>query len=132
MSDPAERPVAGGIRGQALRFLVSGAANTAASYLLYLALQLAMPYQAAYAISFAAGIALAYALNVRFVFRATHTRAKALAFPLVYLFQYVAGALLLALLVERLGVAQELAPLVVVAVTIPVTFVLTRMLLARP
>ncbi len=129
--NPEEPAAAGGLRGQALRFLLSGAANTAATYLLYLALQLVLPYQVAYALAFVAGIGLAYALNVWFVFRTGHTRSRALAFPLVYLFQYVAGALLLALLVEKLGVSQELAPLVVVAITIPATFVLSRFILTR-
>lgn len=133
MSDgPGREPgAAGGLRGQALRFLAGGAFNTAATYLLYLLLQRLINYQAAYAISFLAGIALAYAINLGWVFRSAHTTKKALAFPLVYLAQYALGALLLALLVERLGVPQQVAPVVVIVVTIPITFVLSRYVLTR-
>jgi putative flippase GtrA len=119
------------LRGQALRFLLTGATNTVATYLLYLLLQLVLPYQGAYAISFVAGIAFSYWLNIRFVFRSGHTTARALAFPFVYLVQYLAGALLLAFLVERIGMAQEVAPIVVVVATLPLTFLLSRYVLAR-
>lgn len=114
------------LAGEGLRFLVSGAVNTLASYAAYLGLQLFMPYQLAYAIAFALGIVIAYRINLAYVFRAEHTRAKALAYPLVYVVQYAFGALALALLVEALGVPKEVAPLAVVVATIPLTFVLTR------
>jgi putative flippase GtrA len=117
--------------GEALRFLLGGAFNTLASYAAYYVLQLVLPYQVAYAIAFAFGVALSYFVNLRFVFRARHTARKALAFPLVYLAQYALGALLLAALVEWMHVPKEVAPLLVVVVTIPVTFALTRWVLRR-
>ncbi len=117
------------LAGEGLRFLAAGAVNTLASYAVYYALQLFLPYQLAYAIAFAFGIVLAYRINLAFVFREQGSRAKAMAFPLVYVAQYLVGAAALGLLVERLGVAKEIAPLVVVLVTIPLTFVLTRLVL---
>jgi putative flippase GtrA len=118
---------------EVLRFLAGGVVNTVLSFALYYALQLVMPYQAAYALAFVFGVALSYAINVFFVFRTGHTAGKALAFPLVYLAQYVAGALLLAALVEWLGMPQEIAPLVVVVLTLPLTFALSRFVLrSRP
>jgi hypothetical protein len=53
------------------------------------------------------------------------------AFPLVYLVQYLLSAVLLSVLVERSGVPKSVAPLVVIALTIPITFVLTRWFLRR-
>ncbi len=119
------RPLA----GEGLRFLASGAVNTMATYAMYLALQFLMPYQAAYAVAFAFGIFLAYRINLAFVFRERHTLAKALVFPLIYLVQYVVGAIALGVLVEVMGVPKEVAPLAVVLVTIPVTFILARLVL---
>jgi putative flippase GtrA len=95
------------------------------------ALQLFLHYQVAYALTFLFGIVLSYAINVRFVFKAQHTPSKALAFPMVYLAQYVAGALLLGALVEWMGVPKEMAPIAVVVLTIPLTFALIRFVL-RP
>ena len=116
------------LRGEALRYLVGGTVTTVLSLGLYYLLQLVMPYQVAYAIAFVVGVVIAYCINVFYVFRAQHTAAKAMAFPLVYLTQYVIGALLLAVLVEWLGVPQEIAPLQVAIVTIPVSLVLARLI----
>jgi putative flippase GtrA len=124
-------PPPGTDKGEVWRFLLGGAANTVLSFALYFALQLAMPYQLAYAIAFVFGVAFSYTINVFFVFRTGHSAGKALAFPLVYLAQYVVGALVLGMLVEWLHVPQEVAPILVVAVTIPLTFVLSRRVL-RP
>lgn len=120
------------LAGEAARFLATGVVNTLASYAVYFVLQLVLPYQVAYAVAFAFGVFLSYLLNLRFVFRTPHSRAKAMAFPLVYLAQYLAGALLLAVVVEWLRVPKEIAPLVVVVVTIPLTFALTRLVLRSP
>jgi putative flippase GtrA len=117
------------LAGEGLRFLVTGVVNTLVSYAVYFVLQLAMPYQAAYAIAFLVGVATSYLLNVKFVFRVEHTRAKALVFPLVYVAQYALGAALLALLVERAGIPQAWAPLLVTVVMIPVTFALSRLVM---
>ena len=119
-------------RGEALRYLVGGTVTTVLSLSLYYVLQLVMPYQVAYAIAFVVGVAIAYCINVFYVFRAQHTPAKAMAFPLVYLTQYVIGALLLAVLVEWLGVPQEIAPLPVALATIPVSFLLAGLIVKKP
>jgi putative flippase GtrA len=117
------------LAGEGVRFLAGGVANTLISYAIYLGLQLFLSYEVAYAIAFACGITVSYGINLVFVFREKHTAAKALAFPLVYLLQYGAGALLLAVLVEWLGMPKEVAPLAVVVITLPITFLLTRFVL---
>jgi putative flippase GtrA len=114
------------LRGEAFRYLIGGTITTVLSLAAYYGLQLFLPYQVAYALAFVFGVAVAYCVNVGYVFKAQHTPAKAAAFPLVYLIQYVLGALLLAFLVETLGVPQEIAPIGAAIVTIPLTFALTR------
>ena len=57
--------------------------------------------------SFAVGIMLGYAINTWFVFRVPWNWKKMVAYPLVYLIQYVVGLLLLSLVVERGWIPQS-------------------------
>lgn len=125
-------PAARRLGAEAGRFLIGGIINTILSLAVYYVLQLYLPYQAAYAAAWVFGVAISYRVNLTYVFRARHSRVKALVFPLVYAVQYATGALLLAVLVEWLGVPKEVAPLGVVVVTIPLTFALSRYVLRLP
>lgn len=118
------------IHHEALRFLIAGAVNTMATYALYLGLLHWMSYTPAYTIAYICGIALAYALNTRFVFRVTRTLAKAMAYPMVYVAQYLVGAMVLNLAVRAFGVPERFALLASIAITVPLTFLLSRQILA--
>lgn len=113
------------------RFLASGAAQTVASYLLYLALLAFTHYQVAYTLSFAAGIVMAYALNTYYVFRTPWSWKSFLQFPSVYVVQYLTGIALMWLLVDRLGVDDRIAPWLIVVAQIPLTFLLSRRIIAQ-
>ena len=113
-------------RREFVAFVVVGATNTGLTYALYVALLLIMSYPLAYSSSYLAGIALSYFLNARFVFREPLSFAKALQYPVVYFAQYFLGLGLLYLLVEICQVSKVTAPLVVVFVSIPVTFLMSR------
>lgn len=114
------------LRNEVMRFLVAGAINTVVGYLLYvLALQV-LPYRLAYTASYALSVMLAYTLNTYFVFQTRWHWRSFVGFPLVYIFQYVVGLATLALLVEQLAVPELVAPLLVVIITIPLTFVASR------
>lgn len=123
----AERP--GRLKRQLFRFLLGGAFNTGATLALYWALLHVTGYQAAYLVSYCAGIILSYALNTRFVFEARHTWRKFFTFPLIYLVVYALGALTLKFVVDILSLSPVIAPVISIAVTLPVSFVLTRLLL---
>lgn len=114
-----------------IKFVIGGGINTAFTYSLYYGLQVVMPYQLAYALAFAVGIVFSYWFNATIVFNTPVSWKGFFAFPLVYLAQYVLSAILLNVFVERFGIAQSIAPLVVIVVTIPITFVLTRWFLRR-
>lgn len=111
------------------RFLVAGALNSAATYLLYLAALWVLPYRWAYTLAYVAGIGIAFVLNSLFVFRVPLRWRKLLRFPLVYLVQYLLGIVVLSLAVERLGLDPRLGPIAVLLVTVPVSFVLSRWVL---
>ena len=114
------------MKHEVIRFLITGATNTALGYLIYLAFLLVLPYTAAYSISYVIGIFVSYALNTAFVFKERWSWKRFAAFPLVYVVQYLLGLALLALLVEKAGVPKTLAPLVIVIIILPVTFFLSR------
>lgn len=114
----------------AIRFLASGVLNTIATFGLYWFLLLWVHYQVAYAVSYVAGIALGYMLNVKFVFGVRHSLRKAVLFPFVYLINYICGAGVVALVVNVLRWDARAAPLIAILLTLPLTFLLTRRLLA--
>ncbi|WP_188248455.1 GtrA family protein [Stenotrophomonas maltophilia] len=111
------------------RFLAGGVLNTGSTFVLYWLLLLVVEYRAAYAISFAAGILLSYLINTRFVFRTSHSLRKVILFPLVYLAGYFAGAIVLQFSVVHLGVDTRIAPLLSVCATLPLTYVLSKLIL---
>jgi putative flippase GtrA len=112
------------------RFVFWGGVNTLAGYLIYALLLQFLPYLVAYSIAFVISIFFSYFLNSKWVFKKELKLSKALKYPLVYLAQYLLGAISLYLLVRVLRVDKLLAPALVVVLTIPVTFFLSRRILS--
>lgn len=96
------------------------------SYAVYLVMLVWLDYEVAYVGSYVAGIGLAYLASARLVFGEPLRRKAALIFPVVYLVQFFLGFLLIRLAVEVLAVPEWLALGVSVAVTLPLTFVMSR------
>lgn len=113
------------------RFLVSGGFNTALTYGVYLLLLNVVPYKISYTIAYISGILLAYILNRFFVFKSHNGIKSILLFPLIYLAQYVVSLLILWVWVEQLGFDDRLAPLVAIAITVPMTFILSKLLFLK-
>lgn len=118
------------LTGQFTRFVICGFINTLATYLIYLACLYIVRYSMAYTFSFVSGIFISYYLNSRFVFREELSWRKAIKYPLVYLVQYLLGITSLYLLVELARVSEVIAPIFVVLITVPVTFLLSRRVIA--
>jgi putative flippase GtrA len=118
-------------RAQFARYLVAGAVNTALTYALLVVGMRWIGYLAAYTVAYAAGVFLGYALQSRFVFRVPFRWSAALRFPLVYVVQYLFGAMLLWLLAGRFHSDARVAALVVVIANVPLGFVLSRLVLLR-
>lgn len=112
-----------------LRFLSAGAINTALTYGIYLALLTSIRYEAAYAVAFVIGVAMNYLISSLFVFKRAINWRAAFAFPLVYVVQLALGSVLLILLVEYLSIAESLAPLLVIILTLPITYLLARIII---
>lgn len=114
-----------------LRFLVGGAINTASTYAIYLALNTILAYQLAYFIAYILGVIFAYWFNATVVFRVNLSWKGFFSYPIVYLVQYITSAFLLGGLVEVVGIRESLAPLVVVIVMVPVTYLMNKLVLER-
>lgn len=108
------------------RFIFWGGINTLAGYLTYVLLLQFLPYLISYSIAYVLGVFLSYFLNSKFVFKQELKLRKAVKYPLVYLTQYMVGLVSLYLLVQILKVNQLWAPALVILVTIPLTFFLSR------
>ncbi|MEU9830620.1 GtrA family protein [Streptosporangium sp. NPDC048047] len=112
------------------RFVVGGAANTGATYGLFVLLSRWITPPAAYSAAYLTGVAIAYFVNTMFVFRVRPRAGSAARFPVVYLVSYLAGLGILTPL-TRAGIDGRLAMAAVLAVNVPLTFAMTRLVLGK-
>lgn len=114
-----------------LQFVTGGAINTGFTYLVYLGVNTILSYQLAYLVAYATGIVFSYCFNAIVVFRVPLSWRGLFSYPIVYLLQYIISALLLGVLIEHLGVGEMTAPLVVVILSIPLTYLMSKYVLLR-
>ena len=119
------------IRGEAVRFVVFGGINTVLTYAIYRCILFAAPYGVAYSLAYVIGVLSAYYFNSRYVFRTSMSVKRLLKYPVVYIVQYGLGIGLLYVLVDVSGVSDKIAPLVVIALTVPATFMMSRVIILR-
>ncbi|MFD9126781.1 GtrA family protein [Kitasatospora sp. NPDC059571] len=118
---------------QIVRFGLVGVANTATFYLLYLAMHPFLPYFAAFTAAFVLSMVGSFFLHTHFTYRTRPTWRKFLLFPLPNLTNYLVQSGGVVLLVEWLRVSDRIAPLLAAAVAIPITYVLSKLVLTgRP
>ena len=113
------------------RFLVSGAINTSVTYFLYLLLNFFLEYQLAYFLSYFSGVIFSYWLSSVIVFKVSLSWMKFFSFPLVYVVQYLIAASVLRYFVVNLNISEVAAPLITIIVTLPITYVVSRVILAN-
>ena len=101
------------------KFLISGVANTALTYILFLGLATVFNTSIAYTLTYAVGIAIAYLLNTLFVFRTGHSKRMAFAVPLSYLIQYLYGLAALNILIQVFRLPNYIAMALVIASAFP-------------
>lgn len=111
------------------RFLCSGLLNTMLTYLIYLALLLVARYDVAYSLTYLVGVYTSYALNCLIVFRKPFAWRSALQYPVLYLAQYFVGIAIVTALVSHAHIDERIAPLLVLVLMLPVTFVANRLVI---
>jgi putative flippase GtrA len=114
---------------QMLGFAITGILSTSIMFGLYVMLYQFINYQYAYLIAYTISVIALYFMNM-FVFKGIMSLQTFLEFPLIYLLQYVLGAASLEFIVW-LGFSVAYAPLLVVIVLLPVTFLLNRIVFSK-
>lgn len=114
-----------------VRFFFVGGVCTLLTYLLYLLLLIWLNYQVAYTLAYLVGVVLSYFLNSFVTFKQKTSVKQFLTFPIVYIVQYIFGVLLLSIFVTYLNISKVLAPIIVIAVSLPLTFVLSRLVIVK-
>ncbi|TKI07934.1 GtrA family protein [Martelella alba] len=107
---------------------MSGGLNTALTYAIYLLLLNVCGYTAGYTVAYVAGIVFAYIMNRCYVFKHHRGLKSIIWLPLVYFFQYSASIAIVWCWVEILDFSTRSAPLVAIAITLPMTYGLSRRL----
>lgn len=113
---------------QMLRFAITGTLSTLIMFLIYISLNKIINYQLSYLFAYCISVLALYFMNMKYVFKKKLSLKSFLEFPLIYLFQYLAGAALLGFMVH-LGFSITFAPLVIVVLLLPLTFLLNRLIL---
>lgn len=88
------------------------------------------PYLVSYTVAYLLGIPISYFLNSKFVFVQELRWSRALQYPLVYVVHYLLGTICLYLLVRVFKVNKLLAPVLILLVTIPATYFLSRRIIS--
>lgn len=113
-------------RAPAVRFILVGGANTAATAALVVLLSLFLPGWLAFTVSFALGLVFSVLVTGRWVFQSQLTPRRAVTFAAAYAVIYLCGLALVQLL-EFWG-APPAANAVTVVVTAPLSFLAGRMI----
>lgn len=114
---------------QMLGFAITGILSTLIMFGLYVILYKVIHYQYAYLIAYIISVIALYFMNM-FVFKGSLSLETILEFPLIYLLQYVLGAISLEFIVW-LGFSVTYAPLVIIIILLPVTFILNRIVFSK-
>ena len=117
------------LHSEFLRFLIAGSLNTIISYIVYLLLLYYLPYLLAYSMAYAIGLLFSFYLNAKFVFKVPVTFKKILFYPSIYLVQYLLGLLILYITVNFFQISEKLSLLISIFITIPITFILNRIIM---
>lgn len=119
----------GGRRGEWLRYAGVGAVNTASYYVIFRALNPFMPYLVAHALAFAVCIVISFFLNCAVTFHVPPTWKRFVRFPLSTLTTFIVMTVGVSVLVEGLGADPNVASLVSALAAVPLSYVISRMLL---
>lgn len=113
-------------------FLACGAANTLITYGFYALFLSFLSYKISYSLAYVGGIVISYYLNSRLVFKEPLSLSKLLQYPLVYVVQYLLGIIVLYISIDLFHISKWLAPLLVIAISLPVTYLVSKFIIKGP
>ena len=112
------------------RYLLVGSANTLSTMAVYQLLVTILSPAVAYALAWLVGLVIVAVAYPKFVFRVTGGWARGGAIAITYAAVFAVGLLLIALL-ESLNVQNRLSILLVLPVTITMSYLASRLAIAR-
>ena len=115
---------------QGLRFLLVGGFNTVVTYGLYCLLVIWWHPQLAWLTVFVLGLGMGFYGHTKLVFRGRLEKRKAVGYALLQLLLYALGSSLIYLGMHYAGLGPRAAAAVVIAVNVPISFVLSRWILS--
>ncbi|PBB06549.1 MULTISPECIES: GtrA family protein [Salimicrobium] len=115
------------------RFVLVGGLNTANYYIFYLLFYnvLELYYLISHILAFFISMVISFFLNVYFTYGVKPTISKFLLFPFTQFVNMSVSSLLVFVFVDLFGWNGNIAPLVAVFFTVPITFVVTGKILKR-
>lgn len=120
------------VAAQMARFALVGVVNTGTYYGCYLLLLNPLPYLAAHTAAFVLSMTGSFFLNCRFTYRTRPTWRKFLLFPLTNAANFLITTGGVWVLVDLAGFGSRYAPLVAAAAAVPITFVVSRVIMLSP
>jgi putative flippase GtrA len=118
------------IRGQLLRFLVFGGANTLISSVTFYGLAIVLPPRVAFTLVYFAGLAVVVVAMPRYVFGSSTSWARRVLLGLWYLGTYAVGIGVITVLRAELSAPRAIVVLGTVMVTAPLSFAGGRLIVA--
>ncbi|KMR78467.1 polysaccharide biosynthesis protein [Staphylococcus aureus] len=114
-----------------LKFIIVGGINTLNYYVVYLLLLklLHIEYMISHITGFLVAFVISYYLNCYFVYRVKPTWRKFISFPITQIVNVSLQTVLLYVFVSWLNLPAEIAPFAGLIITIPITFILSKLIL---
>ena len=119
------------LKNKKILFLFGGLLNTVLTYAIYLLLNYWTDYRFSYFISYLIGIIFAFYYNSKYVFNSPFSWKFLFQYPLIYIIQYIASALMLTILVDSIAIGKSIAPLIVITAMVPVSYILNKLIFKK-
>ncbi|ARI75334.1 GtrA family protein [Halobacillus mangrovi] len=121
------------LNNELTRFILVGGINTLNYYFIFLLLHnlLRAHYMVAHITGFLVSFVISFYLNTYFTYRVKPTLKKFLQFPLTQVVNLSTSSFLVYALVEWFALNSNLAPIIAVFFTVPITFIVTSKILKQ-
>lgn len=117
------------LKKEIVRYVAAGLLNTFITYLSYIGFLFLFSYSISYLLSYILGIVISFILNSKMVFNTDMTIMKFIQYPIVYVAQFLLGLGLLNVIILNVGISEKIAPLIVTILSIPITFLISKLIL---
>lgn len=121
------------LTAQFWRFVIVGFINTFNYYVLYLLFHniVHIHYMAAHIVSFLISMVGSFYLNSYFTYKTKPTLKKFLQFPLTYVVNITVSSTAIYILVDLMGLDENISPLLASVLAIPFTFIISKVILTK-